>query len=95
MLSFQKKVEKRIETCYNVFAIRKTEEVQEDMPGKKENLLQVNTRLAHIAQALARDYADLCYVNMATGEFIEYRSSSDSGLLTEARRWTGRHLSGR
>ena len=86
MLSFQKKVEKRIETCYNVFAIRKTEEVQEDMPGKKENLLQVNTRLAHIAQALARDYADLCYVNMATGEFIEYRSSSDSGLLTEARR---------
>ena len=40
----------------------------------------------HIAQALARGYTDLYYVNMDTDEFIEYHTEDDFGVLTEARR---------
>ncbi len=40
----------------------------------------------HLAQALARGYTDLYYVNMDTGEFIEYQTDDDLGVLTEARR---------
>ena len=40
----------------------------------------------HIAQALARGYSDLYYINLDTEEFIEYRTEEDSGALTEARR---------
>ena len=39
----------------------------------------------HIAQTLARGYTDLFYVNMQTGEFIEYRADDRSDTLTEAR----------
>ncbi len=39
-----------------------------------------------IAHALARGYTDLYYVNMSTGEFIEYHTDDDLGVLTEARR---------
>ena len=39
----------------------------------------------HIAHALARGYTDLFYVNMDTGEFIEYHTDDVSGVLTEAR----------
>ncbi len=40
----------------------------------------------HIAQALNRGYADFYYVNTETGEYIEYHTDNDSGMLTEARR---------
>ena len=40
----------------------------------------------HIAQALARGYADLYYVNLDSEEFIEYRPDGGNGALTEARR---------
>ena len=40
----------------------------------------------HIAQALARSYTDLYYVNLNTEQFIEYRTEEDSGSLTEVRR---------
>lgn len=40
----------------------------------------------HIAQALAREYADLYYVNIDTNEFIEFQTDSNLGVLTEARR---------
>ena len=40
----------------------------------------------HIAQTLARSYTDLYYVNIDTGEFIEYVTNDDSGTLKEARR---------
>ena len=40
----------------------------------------------HIAQALARGYTDLYYVNLDTEEYIEYHSDDESGLLAEARR---------
>ena len=39
----------------------------------------------HIAQALARGYSDLYYINIETGEFIEYRSD-EGGSLREIRR---------
>lgn len=45
-----------------------------------------NSTYSHIAYALARDYTDLFYVNMATGEFVEYHSDDDSGTLVETRR---------
>ena len=40
----------------------------------------------HIAQALARGYIDLYYVNTDTGEFIEYYTDDEPGVLTERRR---------
>ena len=41
---------------------------------------------SHIAQALARSYSDLYYVNLDSEEFTEYLTEDESGLLTEARR---------
>ncbi|MBR3224148.1 MAG: GGDEF domain-containing protein [Atopobiaceae bacterium] len=43
---------------------------------------------SHIAFALARAYTDLFYVNMSTGEYIEYSSDDKSGMLLESRRAT-------
>ena len=40
----------------------------------------------HIAQTLARGYADLYYVNVENEEFIEYVTDDASGTLKEARR---------
>ena len=40
----------------------------------------------HIAQTLARGYADLYYVNLDTEEFIEYVTDDALGTLREARR---------
>ena len=40
----------------------------------------------HIAQALARSYTDLYYVNLDTEEYIEYRTDDEHNALTEARR---------
>ena len=41
---------------------------------------------SHIAYALARGCIELFYVNMDTGEFIEYRTDDDRGMLKEIRR---------
>ena len=41
---------------------------------------------SHIAQALARGYQDLYYIDLNTEEFIEYRTDPKGGSLTEARR---------
>ena len=40
----------------------------------------------HIAHALARGYIDLYYVNMDTGEFVDFHTDEKHGVLTEARR---------
>ena len=40
----------------------------------------------HIAQALARGYKELYYINLDTEEYIEYRADDDSGTLSETRR---------
>ncbi len=40
----------------------------------------------HIAQALARGCIDLYYVNMDTGEFVDFHTDDKQGALTEARR---------
>ena len=45
-----------------------------------------NKPFAHIAQALARGYTDLYYVNLETDELIEYHTDDELGVLTEARR---------
>jgi diguanylate cyclase (GGDEF)-like protein len=66
-------------------------------------LLQENARLkeacvrswgvsniyAHVAYALARAYTDLFYVNMESGEFIEYHSDDECGMLVESREGDG------
>ena len=44
------------------------------------------TIYSHIAQALARGYTDLYYVNMETDELIEFHTDDELGVLTEARR---------
>ena len=43
---------------------------------------------SHIARALARGYTDLFYVNMDTGEYVEYHTDDAPGVLAEARRGT-------
>lgn len=43
---------------------------------------------SHISYALARATTDLFYVNMATGEYIEYSSDDDCGMLLGSRRAT-------
>ena len=40
----------------------------------------------HLAQALARGYAELYYIDLNTEEFIEYRPDAETGGLTETRR---------
>lgn len=45
---------------------------------------------SHIAQALARGYTDLYYINLDTEEYIEYHTDSGGSTLTEARR--GQHF---
>ena len=40
----------------------------------------------HIAQALARGYSELYYINLDTEEYIEYRPDDDTGTLAETRR---------
>lgn len=40
----------------------------------------------HIAQALARGYTDLYYINLDSEEFIKYRNNDESGTLVEERR---------
>ena len=40
----------------------------------------------HIAQALAKEYTDLFYVNVDTDEYIEFQTDSNLRILTEARR---------
>ena len=44
------------------------------------------TTFAHIAMSLARDYSELFYVNIATGDFAEYHTDDESGMLAEVRR---------
>lgn len=41
---------------------------------------------AHIAQALARGYTDLYYINLDSEKYIEYRTDDDTGGLAEIRR---------
>ena len=74
-----------------------------DVPNEHAVLLEENARLkeacarswsvsstyAHIAYALARDYTDLFYVNLETGEFVEYHSDDERGMLVESRSDTG------
>ena len=60
---------------------RKLEEVYEKQRS-------AGTVFAHIAMSLARGYTDLFYVNMETGEYTEYHSDDESGVLTETRRGT-------
>ena len=43
---------------------------------------------AHVAHALARGTIALFYVNIETGDFIEYRTDDSLGALAEARRGT-------
>lgn len=71
-----------------------------DKPGNYAGLRQKNRQLrkdcekaqaagniiSHIAYALARDCIDLFYVNMDTGDYIEYHTDDKHGILKESRR---------
>lgn len=41
--------------------------------------------ICHIIQVLAQNYISLFYVNMESGEYIEYHTDENSGLLTKTR----------
>ena len=56
------------------------------MKDQNERMWSSGVTYSHIAYALARAYTDLFYVNMETGEYIEYYSDDEHGMLLEARR---------
>jgi diguanylate cyclase (GGDEF) domain len=58
----------------------------EQLKAACEKAIGTGRVYTHIAQALARGNTDLFYVNMDTGEFIEYHTDDEIGVLTEARR---------
>lgn len=58
------------------------------MENQNERAWSSSSTYSHIAYALARAYTDLFYVNMDTGEFIEYSSDDNCGMLLESRRAT-------
>lgn len=47
---------------------------------------QTGNIYSHVAYALARGCVDLFYVNVDSGEFIEYDTDDDRGMLKEVRR---------
>ena len=51
-----------------------------------EKAQQTGNIYSHIAYALARGCVDLYYVNLDTGEFIEYSTDDEHGMLKEIRR---------
>ncbi len=51
-----------------------------------EKARSVGVIYTHIAQALSHGYESLYYINLDTDEFIEYRTDTGSGTLTEVRR---------
>lgn len=51
-----------------------------------EKAQQTGNIYSHIAYALARGCVDLYYVNLDTGEFIEYSTDDEHGMLKEVRR---------
>ena len=66
-----------------------TVRIQRESVTSKESYEQARSTgiiYAHIAQALARGYSDLYYIDLNTEEFIEYHVDAESGGLTEARR---------
>ena len=65
-----------------------TELVQEASRTKAayEKAVSANLIYSHIAQTLALGYTDLFYVNLDTGEFIEYQIEKEQSALGEARR---------
>jgi len=64
------------------------EDYRKKLEAAYEQERRAGTVFAHIAMSLARGYTDLFYVNMDTGEFTEYHTDDESGVLTEARRGT-------
>ena len=51
-----------------------------------ENAVSTGLMYTNIAQALARDYTDLYYINADTEEFIQYRKGEQENALSEVRR---------
>ena len=69
--------------------IEENQQLKEEINHLKEENERVHSTgkiHAHIAQALARGYTDLYYVNMDTDELIEYHTDDEFGVLTEVRR---------
>ena len=62
------------------------EEYSRALEEAYEQASRTSVIFTHIAQALARGYTDLYYVNMDTDELIEYHTDDDLGVLNEARR---------
>jgi len=54
-----------------------------------ESIWSTDRVYTHIAHALARGYTDLYYVNMDSGEYIEFHTDDEHGVLNEVRRGTG------
>ena len=64
------------------------EDYRERLEAAYEMERNTGTIFAHIALSLARDYADLFYVNMDTDEYTEYHADDESGVLAEVRSGT-------
>lgn len=63
--------------------------IQQENASTKEAYEQAKNSgviFTHIAQALAQSYSDLYYVNIETGDFMEYSINKATGTLFETRR---------
>ena len=60
--------------------------MNEQFNQNRDKTQETNPVYYRLAQALARGYTDLFYVNTDTGDYVEYHTDDDPGVLTEARR---------
>ena len=72
--------------CQDISDLVRIEHEQAKTKEAYENAVSTGLMYTHIAQTLARDYAEMYYVNTDTEEFVEYRKEEGGGSLSEIRR---------
>jgi diguanylate cyclase (GGDEF)-like protein len=76
--------------CQDVTDLVRAQREHESTKEAYENVRRTGLVYTRIAQALARSYTDLFYVELDTDDFVEYVTDDEFGRLTEARR--GEHF---
>ncbi|WP_295152789.1 response regulator [uncultured Ruminococcus sp.] len=72
--------------CQDITDLVKIQREQAMTKEAYESAVNTGLMYTHIAQTLARDYAEMFYVNTNSEKFMEYRRDEDSNTLSELRR---------
>ncbi|MDO5702151.1 MAG: amino acid permease [Lachnospiraceae bacterium] len=75
--------------CREVTELVRMQRENENTKEAYENARNSGLVYSRLAQALARGYSDLYYVNTETEDYIEYITDDETGSLSEAGRGTG------